>query len=255
MAEIFDCHAHYKDNRFDADRDALLSTLFAKGVCGIVEAGVDLATSRESLALAEQYPNLYAAVGFYPHHTHEAQISDLDAIAALLDHPKAVAIGEIGLDYYYDDSPKETQQRWFDLQLDLAAQTGYPVCIHDRDAHGDCLKTVQNHPGARGMFHSFSGSAQTAKELLRCGYLISFSGTVTFKNAQKVREAAAAVPLTEMLLETDAPYLTAVPFRGQRNRSDHILYVAQTIADIHGVTTEAVLEQTTKNAKQFYRIP
>ncbi len=251
---IFDSHAHYKDERFDQDREQLLDTLFANGVCGIVEAGVDLQTSRQSLTLAEQYENLYAAVGIFPHNTHLAPEDAMEQLYALLQHPKAVAIGEVGLDYYYDDAPKEVQMRFFEAQLALSAETGYPVCIHDREAHGDCLAAVKRYPGAHGMFHSFSGSAQTAKELLQCGYYISFSGTVTFKNAQRAKEVAAVVPLSQMLLETDAPYLTPAPYRGQRNRSDHILYMAQTIADIHGVSTQQVLQATAQNAKRLYRI-
>ncbi len=252
--KIFDCHAHYNDGRFDADRGELLSSLLSQDVVGIVEAGTDLASSERALTLAEQYPNLYAAVGIYPHETHLAPQDAMDHLERLLSHPKAVAIGEIGLDYYYDDSPKETQLRFLDAQLDLAKQTGYPVCIHDREAHGDCMDAVRRHRGVKGMFHSFSGSVEMVRELVKHGWYLSFSGPVTFANANKLKEAVQAVPPDRLLLETDSPYLTPVPLRGKRNCSDHIRYIAQVIADLRGMSVEALADQTVQNAKEFYRI-
>lgn len=254
-AKIFDAHAHYNDSRFDADRDALLQSLFQNGVGAIIEAGTDLASSARALSLAERYDGIYAAVGIYPHETHLAPDDAIEQLQRLLQHPKAVAIGEIGLDYHYDDSPKETQKKWLDAQMDLARQTGYGVCIHDREAHGDCMEMVRRHAGVVGMFHSFSGSAEMAKDLLRCGWYVSFSGPVTFSNAAKLRDAAAAVPLSRLLLETDAPYLTPVPKRGQRNQSDNIFHTAFVIAQIHGCEVETVISQAQANAKAFFRLP
>ncbi len=252
--KLFDCHAHYNDRRFDADRDPLLRQLFFGDVVGIVEAGTDLASSRRALDLAEQYESLYAAVGIYPHETHLAPADAIEQLEKLLAHPKAVAIGEIGLDYHYDDSPKETQLQWLDAQMELAKKTGYPVCIHDREAHGDCLDAVRRHKGVVGMFHSFSGSAEMAKELVRQGWYLSFSGPVTFHNANKLKEAVQVVPADRLLLETDSPYLTPVPLRGQRNCSDYIRHTAGVIADLRGIDVEALTAQAAENAKAFYRI-
>ncbi len=251
---IFDAHAHYNDAKFDTDRDAVLQTLFANGVCGIVEAATDLQSAKEALALSERYENVYAALGIYPHETHLAPPDAIEQLYALLQHPKAKAVGEIGLDYYYDDAPHDIQKKWLDAQMELAKECDKPVVIHDREAHGDCIEAVRRHPNTRGMFHSFSASAEIAKELVKRGWYISFSGSVTFKNATNLQRAAQSVPLSQMLLETDSPYLAPVPKRGVRNQSDHIAYVADVIAQLHATTKEEVLRITAENARRFFGI-
>ncbi len=250
---IFDAHAHYNDEKF-FDRDAVLQSLFANGVCGIVEAATDIESAKKALLLSEQYEKVYAAVGIYPHETHLAPQDACAQLAKLLSHPKAVALGEIGLDYYYDDSPRETQLEWLDAQMELAAQCDKPVVIHDREAHGDCIDAVRRHPHTRGMFHSFSASAEIANELVKRGWYISFSGSVTFKNAVNLQRAASVVPLSQMLLETDSPYLAPVPKRGTRNQSDNILYTASVIAQLHNTSVEEVLQKTCENAHTFFGI-
>ncbi len=251
---IFDAHAHYNDAKFDTDRDAVLQTLFANGVCGIVEAATDLQSAKAALALAQRYENVYAALGIYPHETHLAPPDAIEQLYVLLQHPKAKAVGEIGLDYYYDDAPHEIQMKWLDAQMELAKECDKPVVIHDREAHGDCIEAVRRHPQTRGMFHSFSASAEIAKELVKRGWYISFSGSVTFKNATNLQRAAQSVPLSQMLLETDSPYLAPVPKRGVRNQSDHIAYVAEVIAQLHATTKEEVLRITAENAHRFFGI-
>ncbi len=253
-AEIFDSHAHYDDARFDEERDTLLATLFANGVTGIVNVGTNPQTIRSTLSLAQTYPALYAAVGFYPHETHHCTDADYLWLETILQHPKVVAIGEIGLDFHYDDAPREVQLAAFDRQMQLAQKTGFPVVIHDREAHGACMDMVRRYPKVQGVFHSYSGSAEMAKELIARGWMISFSGSVTFKNAHHLWEAAQAVPLEAMLLETDAPYLAPVPMRGKTNHSDYIRYTAEKIAQLKDLPTAQVLTACAQNARRFFRL-
>ncbi len=250
---MFDSHAHYNDTAFDPDRGELLRSLFANGVEGIVEAGTDEASSYQARALAHGYGKMYFASGLHPEYAE--QYSSVSAwLPALLEDEKCVAIGEIGLDYHYDTPARGVQRKAFEAQMQIALDTGKPVVIHDREAHADCMDIVRAFPGVRGMFHSFSGSAETAELLVSLGWYVSFSGVVTFKNAVRSVEAARAVPLERILTETDCPYLAPHPFRGKRNDSSFIRYILEKIASEKGVTYEESEQITAQNARRFYGI-
>ena len=250
---MFDSHAHYNDTAFDADRSELLGSLFANGVQGIVEAGTDEESSNNARGLAHRYEDLYFAAGLHPEYAE--LYGSLSAwLPGLLEDGKCVAIGEIGLDYHYDTPARDIQRKAFEAQMRIAFDTGRPVVIHDREAHADCLEIVRAFPGVRGMFHSFSGSAETAAVLVSLGWYISFSGVVTFKNAVRSVEAAQAVPLERMLTETDCPYLAPHPFRGKRNDSSLIKYILEKIASVKGVTCEELERITAQNARRFFGI-
>lgn len=251
----FDTHAHYDAEQFDADRDQVLSALPAAGVVLAVDPGCDLPSSRAALALAERYPFLYAAVGYHPENCAPYREEDLDQIRDMARHPKCVAIGEIGLDYYWaENPPRALQQRVFRDQLALAAELALPVIVHDREAHGDSLAAVKEFPAVRGVFHCFSGSAEMAKELVGLGWMISFTGVLTYKNARKALEAAAAVPLDRLMIETDSPYMAPVPCRGQRNDSRNLVYICEKLAELKGVSPEECARITLKNGKRFFHI-
>lgn len=250
---IFDSHAHYDDKRFDSDRKELLSSMTECGVSGIINCATDVASSRVSVALAEQYDHVYAALGFHPENLEGVSEEDLDTVKAMLSHPKVVAIGEIGLDYYWDSSPRPVQQDWFVRQMQLAKDCGLPVIVHDRDAHEDTLRLLKAERPS-GVLHAFSGSVEMAKEVLDLGMYIGIGGVVTFQNARKTVEVAQMLPLDRLLLETDAPYLTPVPFRGRRNDSTLISFVAARIAEIRGCTAEEILNATEQNAKRLFKI-
>jgi len=254
---IFDSHAHYNDEIYSDDkREEIIEYVFDNGVKYILNAGTNILTSEQSIALAEKYDGFYAAAGIYPHEC--AGISDevytVNKLNDLLKHPKVVAVGEIGLDYHYDDTPKKTQKRWFELQLDVAEQNNLPVIIHDREAHGDIVETLRKHPNAKGMLHSFSGSKEMAQELIKHGWYISISGVVTFKNAAKIVEVVDMLPLEKMLVETDTPYLSPVPNRGKPNHSANIWFTAKRIAEIKGISVEEVLSITLNNALNLFKI-
>ncbi len=251
---IFDSHAHYDDSAFDADRDDLLTAMQAVGVVGIVNAASDLASARRSLAMADAYPFVYAAVGVHPEAAAAMTAADLDTLRKLYAHPKAVAVGEIGLDYYYDDACPREQQLWcFEQQLLLANELGAPVIVHDRDAHEDTLRLLQKHRPA-GVVHCFSGSVEMMREVVRLGMYIGLGGAVTFKNARKAPLVAAAVPADRLLLETDAPYMSPVPFRGKRCDSRMIAHTAARIAELRGVSAEELLAVTRRNAETLFGI-
>ena len=252
MGDIFDTHAHYDDEAFDEDRDDLLDALFAGEVCGIVNQGTTVETSMFSLELAHRYENMYAAVGIHPECANKNSIEELDIIRSLLSDKKAVAVGEIGLDYYYD-VPKELQKEVFVRQLEIANELSMPVVIHDREAHGDVLELVKKYR-PKGIIHCFSGSREMAREAVRLGMYIGMGGVVTFKNARKAVEVVEEVPLSSLVLETDCPYLAPVPFRGKRNHSGLILLAAQRIAEIKGVTADDVLRTTRENALRVYQL-
>lgn len=254
---IFDAHAHYNDDKFsEQERERIIEYVFENGVKYILNAGTNIKTSHESIALAEKYNGFYAGVGFYPHDSCDIKDdkSALFELERMLEHPKVVSIAEIGLDYYYDESPREIQKKWFELQLDLSEQKNVPVCIHDREAHGDVVSILKNHKNAKGMLHSFSGSRETAEELLKLGWYISVSGVVTFKNAQKIVEVVEMLPLEKMLIETDTPYLAPVPNRGKPNNSANLWYIAEKIAEIKRMTPEQIINITRENACKLFGI-
>ncbi len=254
--QLYDTHAHYDDGRFDSDRAELLRSIHQQGVALINTIGTDVPSSRASIALAEEYDFIYAVVGGWPGNVGDMTEADLEEYRQMAAHPKVLAIGEIGLDYYYDDVPHEVQKHWFRRQLDLAAELRMPVVIHERDAHGDAMEIVREYAArVTGVFHCYSGSAEMAKELVSLGWYISITGVVTFKNARKAVESVAAVPLERIMIETDAPYLAPVPYRGRRNHSGYVLEVAKKIAEIKGVSTEEVARVTLENGTRFFRVP
>ena len=231
---IFDTHAHYYDEAFDADRDALLASLPGRGVALVVCPGCDPESSRQSIALAERYGFLYAAAGYHPENLEGAALSDLDAVRALCAHPKVVAVGEIGLDYYWLKTPEER--------------------ANSRDAHRDCLDIVRAHPGVRGVFHCYSGSLEDAKVLVDKGWMLSFTGNITFKNARRAPDILRWLPLDRLMLETDAPYMAPEPYRGQRCDSTMIARSAETVAQLRGLTRDEVEAVTLENGKKFFGI-
>lgn len=249
---IFDTHAHYDDKKFDADRREVLAAMPAKGVSLIVDPGCDGESSRAACALAQEFPFVYAAVGWHPEEWQSWNGESMALLRSLCAQPKVVAIGEIGLDYYWDTEHKALQKEMFERQLSLAIERKLPVIVHDREAHGDCLEIVMNYPEARGVFHCFSGSVEMARELLRRGWYLGFDGPITYKNAVKALDVIAACPTDRMLLETDSPYLAPVPNRGKRNDSRNLPYIAARIAEIKSMTTEEVAEVTLQNGKQLF---
>lgn len=251
---IFDSHAHYLDAAFDDDRDTLLQKLFDTDVCGIIESATCAQSAKQAVALAHRYPHLFASVGVHPEAAAQATDADFDILQQLSADEKVVAIGEIGLDYHYEDAcPRPVQVEWFCRQLKLANSLQLPVIVHDREAHEDVLNILkQYHP--QGVVHCFSGSLETAKEIIKLGMYIGIGGVVTFKNARKLVEVAASIPLDRLLLETDAPYLAPVPYRGHRCDSSLIAYTAAVIADIRGIGIHEVLSAAEHNACVLYGI-
>lgn len=274
MEHIFDTHAHYFDKKFESvegGADAILCDLFENGgIAGIVNVGTNLQNAHDVIEQASRYPKMYAAVGIHPEDCHfitapEAALTELSQLLENKEKRKAskiVALGEIGLDYHwqsYDNGRipmnKELQAFFFEEQMKLAKKLDLPVIIHDREAHGDCFETVLRHPNVRGVFHSYSGSAEMAHELTRRGWYISFSGTLTFTNAARVREAAAAIPRDRLLIETDAPYLAPHPMRGKLNHSGYLPFVLKTLSQIWDCSPEEAAEQTYQNAITFFNLP
>ena len=252
---LFDTHAHYDAEEFEADRDALLRSLPERGVRLIVNPGCDIPSSRKALELAETYDFLYAAVGYHAENCGPYVPEDLDVLRELARHPKTVAIGEIGLDYYWEENPpREFQQAVFRAQLALAEELDLPVIVHDREAHGDSLTIIQEFPQVRGVFHCFSGSAEMALELVRLGWMISFTGVLTYKNARKAVEAARAVPLDRIMLETDSPYMAPVPHRGKRNNSGNVRFICEKLAELKGCSYASCAQTTFDNGCRFFQI-
>ncbi|MBR3844765.1 MAG: TatD family hydrolase [Clostridia bacterium] len=251
---IFDSHAHYDSHHFDEDRGAVLSDFLPKnGIVGVINCGSDLASSQFSLDLAEQYPYIYAACGVHPHEAEEAGVFDKKKLLPLLSHPKCVAVGEIGLDYHYDFSPRDIQKEWFEGQILLAGEVGLPIVVHDREAHAHTWELLKKYT-PKGEVHCFSGSVEMARDVLNIGMYIGLGGAVTFKNAKTPVEVAKYVPLDRLLLETDCPYMTPVPFRGKRCDSTHIQLTAQRIAEIKGLPAETVLQAAYENGKKLFGI-
>ena len=252
---LFDTHAHYDDERFDEDRETLLRAMPEKGVGLIVNPGCDLPSSRMAVDMAQKYDFLYAAVGIHPENCGDFAPAMMDELRALIKAPKVVAIGEIGLDYYWaENPPRELQQQVLRSQLALARELRLPVIFHDRDAHGDSLAIVKEFPDVTGVFHCFSGSPEMAQELLGMGWYLGFDGPVTYKNARRAPEVAAVTPLDRMLIETDSPYMTPVPYRGQRNDSSYVRLVAEKLAEWKDIAPEELEHATLENGKRLFRI-
>lgn len=259
---LIDSHAHYDDARFKEEypggADKAIADAHSLGIDAIINCGTRIDTSLASLALADKYDFIYAAVGFHPEDCQEVADEDeagmIDKIKSLAAHEKAVAIGEIGLDYHYDGTMKEKQQRFFDTQLSLAEDLHLPVIIHDRDAHGDSMDIVRAHKGVSGVFHSFSGSAEMARQLVDLGWYISFSGPVTYKNTGKLQDAVRIVPIDRILVETDSPYLPPVPHRGKLNYSGYMFHTLNAMAAARSDDPEMLAEATIANTKRLFGI-
>ncbi len=250
---LWDSHAHLDDEAFDGDREQLILQL-QEDLDGVINAGCDAQSSAKAVALAEKYTFIYAAVGYHPENLTGIAADYLEQLAAWAVHPKVVAIGEIGLDYYWkENEPKEVQKRIFLEQIDLAKQFNLPIIIHDRDAHGDMLELFQKEvKGVQSVFHCFSGSLEMAKELAKRGYYFGFGGTSTYKNAQKVREVMQYIPKDLLLLETDCPYLTPVPFRGKRNNPGYVEYTARNAAEVLGMDFDELAALSAANTKRLF---
>ena len=251
---LFDTHAHYYSRAFSKDRHELLASFPSKGVGLVLSPGSDIPTSQVCIDLAEQYDFLYAAAGIHPQCAGEQLPSWSAKLEAMLSHPRVKAVGELGLDYYWNSSPHPVQQAVMRTQMELAQAYDLPVIVHDREAHQDCLRVVRDYPQVRGVFHCYSGSLEAAKVLVGLGYLISFTGTITFKNARKAPEVIRDLPLESIMIETDAPYMAPAPFRGKRCDSTMVYRMAQAIAEIKGISYEEVVEVTRENGKRLFRI-
>lgn len=252
---IFDSHAHYDSSKFNEDREELLNSMEENGVGTIVNSGASWKSVTEVVELAEKYPFIYAAVGLHPDEVGDLNEERFEFLKKQCQHEKVVAVGEIGLDYYWDNESHEVQKKWFVKQLELARELNLPVIIHSRDAAEDTLNIMKEHAkDLRGVIHCFSYSKELAEEYIKMGFYIGIGGVVTFKNGKKLKEIAASIPLERILLETDCPYLAPEPHRGKRNSSLYIPHIAQEIADLKGITYEEVVAQTELNAKKLFRI-
>lgn len=253
---LFDTHAHYYDAAFDADRDTVLAALPGKGVELVLCPGCDLESSAQSIALAERYPFLYAAAGLHPENLEGAALADLEQIKALCAHPRVKAVGEIGLDYYWlkTEGERANSRVFFDAQLSLCEELGLPAIVHDRDAHRDTLDIVKAHPNVKGVFHCCALSIEDAKTAVDLGWMLSFTGNITFPKARRAPEVIAWAPLDRLMVETDSPYMAPEPFRGRRCDSGYVYRVAETIAQIKGLSTEAVAAATLENGKRLFGI-
>ncbi len=251
---IFDTHAHYDDERFDEDRDSLLKQLHQEGISYILNASASPESLEATMELAEKYPFVYAALGIHPHDAEKMNEDIMNKIRTLSKNDKVVAIGEIGLDYYYDNSPRDIQRYWFERQIELAKELRLPIIIHDRDAHEDTVNILKKTDVKQvgGIFHCFSGSAQMAMEMLKLNLYIAVGGAVTFKNARKTVEVVKAVPLEKLLVETDCPYLSPEPHRGKRNNSGYLVHIIRKIAEIKEISESEVAGITLMNAKKVF---
>ena len=251
---IFDTHAHYDSGAFNADRDEILSSIPEKNVGLIVDPGCDLKSSLDAISLAEKYDFVYAAVGWHPEDMDKLSDESFSEMAKLITHPKCVAVGEIGLDYYWDTEHKQEQKDLFIRQIELALDLDKPVIVHDREAHGDSFDIVSRYPNLRGVFHCYSGSREMAEQLLKNGWYLGFDGPITYKNARKSIEVLEMCPLDRIVIETDSPYLTPVPNRGKRNDSSNLKYVIEKIAEIKGMAAAEVEQITFENGRRLYGI-
>ena len=250
----FDTHAHYDADAFDGDRMSLLPELYENGVELIINPGCDAKSSRMAIELAENFPFVYAAVGIHPEELSGMAEGDFELIKSLAGHEKCVAIGEIGLDYYWDPEHREEQKALFARQLELALDLKLPVIIHDREAHADTLEVIGRYSGLRGVFHCYSGSAEIAQELLKLGWYLGFDGPLTYKHAKKTVEVARIVPLDRVLLETDSPYMSPAPVRGTRNDSRNVFHIASKFAELRGMEVDEIIALTSENGKHLFGI-
>ena len=253
---IFDTHAHYDDEAFDEDREALLASLKEAGIGAVTNVGASLESCRTTLKLAEAYPWMYGALGVHPSESKDVKEEDMEWLAGLLRHEKIRAVGEIGLDYYWEEPNHEIQKKWFVRQLDLARQAGLPVIIHSRDAAKDTLDIMkaEHAEESGGVIHCFSYGVDMAREYLNMGFFLGIGGVLTFKNGRKLKEVAEYAPMDRIVLETDSPYLSPVPNRGKRNSSLNLPYVVSALAELKGITEEEVILRTTENARRLYRL-
>ena len=252
---LFDTHAHMDDRAFRDDRHELLAGLPEKGVGLVMNPGCSLESSRNAVALSEKYPHVYAAVGSHPDVADEVNETVLEEYKKLCKLPRVKAIGEIGIDYHYEDIPRQLQLKAFRMQMELAREVKLPVIVHERDAHEDGMAVVKEFPDVTGVFHCYSGSAEMARQLVDLGWYIGFTGVLTFKNARKALETAASIPLDRIVLETDCPYMAPEPFRGKRNDPSYLYRMAEKLAEIRGLSVEEIQAITTENGKRLYRIP
>lgn len=254
--KFIDSHAHLDDERFDEDRERLIKSLKENNIELVLNAGADLQTSLNSVELSKKYDFIYASVGCHPHDSKYMNEDTMNIFKSLSKNKKVLAIGEIGLDYYYDNSDRDTQRKWFREQIRLAKELDMPYIVHDRDAHEDVLKIMkeEHYSGSRGILHCYSSSAEMAKEFIKLGFYISLGGPVTFKNAKTPKSVAKEIPLSSLLIETDCPYLSPEPFRGKRNNPSYVSYVAEEIAQIRDISVEEVAEQTSTNFKKLFNL-
>ena len=248
---LFDTHAHYDDKRFDEDRDALLHSMQGMGVGYIINPGIHIESSKKAVQLAHTFPFVYAGVGIHPHEASGYEEGSLAVLEGLANDPRVVAIGEMGLDYHYDFSPRDVQKKCFIAQMELAGKLDLPVIIHEREAPADCFDIVKRFSG-NGVYHCYSGSLEMAKEIIKKGYYLSFTGVVTFSNAKRILEVVKWVPLERMMIETDCPYMAPTPHRGKRNHSGYVNLVAEKIAEVRGMDVEQVVEVTRQNAMELF---
>ncbi len=248
----FDTHAHLDDAKFQEDREVVLEKIKKAGVSFVVNIGADMESSKASVELSSQHDFIYAAVGVHPYDAERMTEEDLTELEALSQNEKVLAIGEIGLDYHYEDADREKQKEWFYRQIKLAEKLNLPYIVHNRDAHADCLAVIRKAGYYRGVMHCYSGSAEMVPELIDMGFYLSFAGPVTFKNGRRAKEAVKVVHLDKILIETDSPYLTPEPFRGTRNDSSMVPYVAKQIAELRGKTEEEIAKITMENGKRFF---
>ena len=252
---LFDTHAHMDDRAFDEDREELLASLPGAGLALVMNPGCSLASSYNAVKLANAYDYIYAAVGSHPDVADEVNEDVLEQYRTLVrENPKVKAIGEIGLDYHYEDIPREIQLKAFRMQMELARELNLPAIVHEREAHDDGMKVVHEFPEVTGVFHCYSGSAEMARQLVELGWYIGFTGVLTFKNARKALEVAASIPLDRIVLETDCPYMSPEPFRGKRNDPGKLYRMAEKLAELRGLTVEEVHRITTENGKRLYRM-
>ena len=251
---LFDTHAHMNDPAFDEDREEMILGLKERGTDLVMNVGCCLDSSKDCIALAEKYPFVYASVGSHPDSANEVSEDVIEQYRQMAKHPKVLAIGEIGLDYYYETIPREIQQKAFRMQMELARELSMPVIVHERNAHDDGMRIVKEFKDVTGVFHCYSGSAEMARQLVNMGWYIGFTGVITFKNARKAVETAESIPLERIVIETDCPFMAPEPFRGKRNDPGYLFRMAERLAEIRGISVEEVHAITTENAKKLYKM-